>query len=34
MYKKMKHATQQQTITTELKAPDLGQTHIYRMWLG
>ena len=38
MYKKKmnknKYVTQQQTTTTELKTPDFGQTHTYRMWRG
>ena len=29
-----KYLTQQKTTTTEIHAPDLGQTHTYRMWLG
>ena len=24
----------EQTTTTELKAPDMGQAHTYRMWRG
>ena len=37
MYKKRtknKYVTHQQTTTTELQAPDLGQAHTYRMWRG
>ena len=29
---KIKYLTQQQTTTTELQSPDLGQAHTYIMW--
>ena len=28
------YVTQQQTITTEVQASDLGQAHTYRIWPG
>ena len=37
MYKRImrnKYVTHQQTTTSELQTPDLGQAHTYRMWRG
>ena len=32
--RKTKYVNHQQMTTTEIQAPDLGQTHTYRVWLG